>query len=154
MSEGDGFELSWLRGEIEGHKGNPKKAEELELEAKLKSVTAAQYLVNQIKRENSVGYERPTDLIDRFFEDLTAMGVALSGKKQVETLMQALVEMCNHQHLWCNHGWTPNELSARMRDSGKPTIRFGPGMQKAFADGSMDKDEIVRTLKQMGLKIE
>ncbi len=108
ISEHSRFELSRLRGEIEGYRGNPIKAEELE--AKLKSVTAAQYLVNKLKRENSIGDFKTTYIIDNFFEDLTAMGVALSDKNQVKELFYAVYEMCNNQHLWCNHGYTPNEI--------------------------------------------
>lgn len=152
ISESDSSELEWLNGKIEGLKGNPKKAEQLE--AKLKSVTAARYLVDKIKRKNSVGYEGATALIDSFFEDLTAMGVMLFDRNQAETLLQAIYDMCNNQHLWCNRGWTPTELSSRMRGSEMPTVSFGPGLRKAFADGTMNKDEIVSKLHEMGLKTE
>lgn len=152
ISEDSRFELSWLRGEFEGHKGNPKKAEELE--TKLKSVTAAQYLVDRYKWKNSIGTLSPTELINDLVENLTAMGVLLSGKKQAEEMMEALVEMSNNQHLWCNRGWTPSELAVRTPDRGTPTVRFGPGMQKEFEKGLVDKDEFVRTLKEKGLKVE
>ncbi len=152
INEYNSFELSLLRGEIEGRKGNPKKA--AELEAKLNSVTAARYLVDNIKRNNNVGTKYAADLFKSFFDDLRAMGVVLSNDGQPNELLNAITETCNNQHIWRNHGWTPNELSARMRYGGTPTISFGPGMQKAFADGSMDKDEISRILRAMGFKIE
>ncbi len=152
IDEFDEHELKWLRGEVEGHKGNPKKAEELE--TKLKSVTAAQYLIDGIKRKNSVGYDEANDLTDSFFEDLTAMGVMLSGKYQLNTLIEAIYDMCNNQHLWCNHGWTPNALAAHSSSTGMPTITFGPGIQKAFAEGAIDKDEALRILHEMGYKTE
>ncbi len=105
-----------MRGEIEGHKRNPKKA--AEFEKKLNSVTAARYLVDRIKRENTVGYESTAELTKSFFEDLTAMGVVLSSDRQINALLNAITETCNNQHLWCNHGWTTRELSARMRGGG------------------------------------
>jgi len=145
------FRLKRLRGEIEGCKGNGKKA--AEYEAKLNSITAAQYLVDGLKRHSSVGNVLISHSIKYFFDNLNKMGVSFSGEKQVNTVIQAVDNMHNNQHLWCNHGWTPRELSAQMPSRGVPTMSFGPGIQQTFADGTMDKDEFISKLKEMGFVV-
>ena len=145
------YELKKLRGEIDGSKGNAKKA--AGYETKLNSITAAQHLVNGLKRRSSVGRCSPTASIKYFFDDLLTMGVALSGEKQANAIVRSVNDMHNNQHLWCNHGWTPLELSAQMPFQGMPTMSFGPGMQRAFADGAMDKEELIRRLKEMGFEV-
>ena len=150
VSSGADFELRRLRGEVDGYKGNVKKA--VEYEAELNSITAAQYLVNSLKRRSSIGYVSTTKSLECFFDDLTAMGVSFSGDKQVNAILRVVNDMRNNQHLWCNHGWTPHELSAEMA-GGIPTMSFGPGMQRAFADGTLDKDAIVRRLEDMGIEV-
>lgn len=149
ISERASFELDWLNGRIEGRKGNPKRA--AELEAKLKSVTAARYLVEELKWGNNLGHIKVADQIKYFFNDLTAMGVVLSGQKQEEALLHAIFEMCTNQHLWCNRGWTPKGLSARMGGGGEPTFGFGWELEQMIADGAIDKDEGVRILRELWL---
>ncbi len=145
------FKLERLRGEIEGCKGSEKKA--AEYEAKLNSITAAHYLVNELKRRGSVGNVPISDSIKYFFDDLNRMGVSFSRNKQPNTAIQAVSNMLNNQHLWCNRGWTPHELFTQAPVRSMPTMSFGPGMQQAFADGTMDKDELVRKLKEMSFGV-
>ena len=38
-------------------------------------------------------------------------------------------------------------------NTGAPSISFGPGIQEAFADGTMDKNELVRKIKELGWKV-
>lgn len=46
------------------------------------------------------------------------------------------------------------ELAQRYKPQGKPTITFGPGIQKAFASGDMDREEMIRQIHAMGLNVE
>lgn len=46
------------------------------------------------------------------------------------------------------------ELAQRYKPQGKPSISFGPGMQKAFASGDLDQEEMIRQLRAMGLTME
>lgn len=151
ISGGEAFELRCLRGEVEGCKAHPEKA--AELEAELNSITAAQYLVNNLKWQNTVGHFLPTKIIEYFFDDLTKMGVVLSDDKQVNEILAAIQNMLNNQNLWRNHGWTPNELQKRMQPSNFLTISFSPGIQKAFADNTIDKNELVKKLKETGVEV-
>ena len=144
------FELSRLRGEIDGFKGNPKKAEAYEKE--INSITADRYLVNGLKWRNSVGHIAPTENIEYFFDRLAEMGVVLR-MNQVKKLMQAITDMSNNQHLWCNHGWTPRELSAQFAGLRQPKLLFGTSMQRAFADGSVDRGDLECKLKELGIEV-
>ena len=152
ISQEDVFDLQYQRGEIRGNKGNPKLAEELE--AELNSMNAAERLVRDYTWRNQLGNVTPTDSIEYFLDDLTEMGVLLT-EKQGDYLLQSLTDYHNHLHLWCNCGWTPEELARERFSSGQamPQVQFGPGMQKAFSDGSLDREELIRMMKEMGLDV-
>ena len=152
ISREDDFELRYQRGEIEGHKGNAKYADELETE--LNSMTAAERLVRDYTWASHIGTINPADSFKYFMNDLEEMGVLLT-EEQLNRLLQDLMDYHNHLHLWCNHGWTPEEMAKRMYASRQvmPKIQFGPGMEKAFADGSLDREELVRKLKDMGIDV-
>ena len=59
----------------------------------------------------------------------------------------------NGSRLWCLRGWKPNELADMHGNSGVPSISFGPGLQQAFADGTMDKGDLVRKIQELGWKV-
>lgn len=152
ISRDDDFELRYQRGEIEGHKGNAKYADELE--AELNSMTAAERLVRDYTWRSHIGAVKPMDSLKYFMDDLSEMGVLLT-EDQANYLIRSLMDYHNHLHLWCNCGWTPAEMTKRIFGSGQvmPQIQFGPGMEKAFADGNLDREELVRKLKEMGLDV-
>ena len=118
------------------------------------SVSAAQYLVDKLKHENSVGYFSPGDIFKEFFDNLSMIGVELRSETQASALMKLIADMWNNQHIWCNRGWTPSELYARSQRSGMPTISFGPGMQKSFADGSINKQDLTDWLTKHGFGVK
>ena len=137
------FELKRLRGEIEGYKGDEKKA--ADFEKKIKSINAAQYLVNEIKRFNTVGDLSLSEIIQYFIDDLTEMGVEPSVKK-VNEIMNAVMNMSNNQHLWCLRGWTPIELGMASDGAGQTTISFDPSLQK----GISTKTSLLKGLNEKG----
>lgn len=67
--------------------------------------------------------------------------------------MRLMMQYHNGSRLWCLRGWTPNELAAMHGNTGAPSISFGPSIQKTFADGTMDKSELVRKIKELGWKV-
>lgn len=146
------YELKRLRGEFDNCKGNAEKAAEFESE--LNSVNAAQYLVNKLKRQSSIGYVTVAASIGYFFDDLNVMGVAFSDESQINKIVKAINDMHNNQNLWCNHGWTPRALAMLTPRRGVPTISFGAGIQKAFADGAINKKELTEKLKEIGFDVE
>ena len=64
-----------------------------------------------------------------------------------------LMDFHNNSRLWCIKGWTPNELANQSRSSRPRAISFGPGIQHAFSEGSIDKEELFSQIRQMGLEV-
>ena len=68
--------------------------------------------------------------------------------------MQFIVQYHNGSRLWCLRGWKPNEpADMHGGNSGVPSISFGPGLQRAFAEGIMDKGDLVRKIQELGWKV-
>lgn len=70
-----------------------------------------------------------------------------------DTLMQLIVQYHNGSRLWCLRGWKPNEPADMHSNSGVPSISFGPGLQRAFAEGIMDKGDFIRKIQELGWKV-
>ena len=85
-------------------------------------------------------------------EELSEVGVELT-EKQLNQLLNLVMACHNSNHLWCLAGWSPQDLARRSRPGGPTAISFGPGLQKTFADGTMDMDELVKGLREMGLDV-
>ena len=64
-----------------------------------------------------------------------------------------LTDYHNISHLWCMYGWAPSDLARQYQPSKTTSISFGPNMLKMYADGTMDRNEIVRELRKMGVDI-
>ena len=105
-----------------------------------------------------IGWPRPTDSVRYFIDSLEEMGVAMS-KYKLDHIAQGLMEINNNAHLWCIRGWTPYDLHREaLKRAGsapgpKPELVMGPGYQKAFENGDMDRDELIRSLEKMGFKV-
>lgn len=74
-------------------------------------------------------------------------------EEQAKTFFSLLQDFINKSHLWCNCGFTPNELFAMQPQQMPKAISLGPGIQKAIKEGQIDRDEIVRKLKEMGVDV-
>ena len=59
----------------------------------------------------------------------------------------------NNSRLWGLSGWKPVELARMTLSRGLPAISFGPGLQKAFADGTMNKEELIEGIRKLGLDV-
>jgi hypothetical protein len=55
--------------------------------------------------------------------------------------------------LWVNRGYTPEQLFKAQKASLPQTLSFGENMKKAFAEGRMDKQEIIDQLNDMGITV-
>ena len=104
------------------------------------------------RRAENIGYLRSTDIIQNVLIELCEVGVRLTEKQQ-DTLMRLMMQYHNGSRLWCLRGWKPNELADMHGNSGVPSITFGPGLQQAFADGIMDKGDLVRKIQELGWKV-
>lgn len=145
MNDMETFEYRYAKGEIQGVKGNPKEAQRLMDENN--SRTEAEKIVHQIKWYGNIGHVSPTEIIQYTLEELGEAGVELT-EKQLEILTQGIMNLHNYSHLMCIGGWRPIDLAKQME---MPTaISFGPGIKKAIAEGSMNKEELVKAIKDMG----
>lgn len=68
--------------------------------------------------------------------------------KQVHTLMQLIVQYHNGSRLWCTCGWKPDELAAKFSGIGA-----FPGQEASSPEGMMDEKDIIRKMKELGLKV-
>ena len=116
------------------------------------SGTEAEKIMRSYRRTENIGYLRTTDMIQNVLIELCEVGVHLT-ETQHSTLMRLMMQYHNGSRLWCLRGWTPNELAAMHGNTGAPSISFGPGIQEAFADGAMDKNELVRKIKELGWEV-
>ena len=112
------------------------------------SGTLAEKLYRKTRLWEHVGLLPVDKIIQYLLDDLTEAGVELSDKKLAE-LVKRFMELHNYSHHWCQNGWAPVELQRTMMKKGafRPAVSFGPNIQKAFADGTMDKEELIRMLK-------
>ena len=116
------------------------------------SGTEAEKIMRSYRRTENIGHLRTTDMIQNVLIELCEVGVCLT-ETQHSTLMRLMMQYHNGSRLWCLRGWTPNELAAMHGNTGAPSISFGPSIQEVFADGTMDKNELVRKIKELGWKV-
>ncbi len=116
------------------------------------SGTEAEKLVRLFKRSEKIGRRSSAETIQWFIDELEEVGVEMTQEK-VEKLVRLITDYHNNSRLWCLSGWMPSELAKKYGESVPAAISFGSGMQKAFEDGSLDRDEIVRKIREMGLKV-
>ena len=111
------------------------------------SGTEAEKIMRFHRRAENVGHLRTTDMIQNVLIELCEVGVRLTEKQQ-DTLMQLIVQYHNGSRLWCTCGWKPDELAAKF--SG---IEAFPGQEASSPEGMMDEKDIIRKMKELGLKV-
>ena len=132
-----------------------KKPEIVKMLEKEFSGTEAEKLIRAHKRSENIGALAFTDNIRFLTQELEEVGVQLT-EKELKQLLQLLNDYHNHTHLWCIRGWAPSELHKTSMSDGQPgipSITFGPGMQKAFADGTLNKNELIAMLREKGIQV-
>ena len=95
----------------------------------------------------------PITLLTEF---LNKIDYTFESQEQAEQLFDLVAEFINNSHLWRNCGFTPMQLHSIMSRGAKqqPTaISLGPGIHKAVQDGDIDKDDLIRRLKEMGVDV-
>lgn len=115
--------------------------------------TEAEKILRRLREEDNIGYFSPAESVQHVTEELSEVGVELT-LQHAQELTRLMMEFHNHTRHWCIRGWKPAELRQRFKPQGKPSISFGPGMQKAFASGDLDREEMVRQLRAMGMNVE
>lgn len=118
------------------------------------SISAADKVLWYIKRFIQVGSftGSPAQDLQYVFEVLDKDFGVMMTQKDAERFIRLYMEFSNSSNRWSTCGWKPAELRTS-RGGGIPTaMTFGPGMQKAFADGTLDREEIAAKLKGMGIE--
>ena len=148
MNQMEVFEYQYAKGEING-KEKPKEAQRLLAESN--SMTEAEKIVDRIKWYINIGHVSSTKMVQYTLDEIGEAGVQLT-KKQVEKLIQGIMDMNNYSHLMCTGGWRPVDLA---KNSPMPsTITFGPGVRQAIAEGKLDEKELVKAINAMGMDVE
>ena len=147
MNDMETFEYRCAKGEIQGIKGNLKDAQRLL--NKNNSRNEAKKIVDLIKWYGNIGHVSPTEIIQYTLEELGEVGVELT-KQQMMKLIQGIMDLHNYSHLMCIGGWRPVDLAQQAK---RPNaVSFGPGIKKAIAEGALNKEELVKSIKDMGLE--
>lgn len=138
LSESDKFDLDY-------YKSQHIKDEIL----KRADIPASERIINTLHFKIHIG-ENPFSYLSHLFEESNA----LLTEKQLEKLMQLLQNANNHSHQWANCGWTPIELRRKYGNPAPRSISFGAGLQKAFENGDIDKEELMKQIQAMGFFID
>ena len=115
------------------------------------SGSEAEKIVRFYKRAENIGRTGPADALQYVMDELNEVGVELN-ERQLKTLISLINNYHNNSRLWCTAGWKPSEL-AGMYPRGPKAVSFGPGFQRAFSDGSIDKAELVKKIREMGIEV-
>lgn len=116
------------------------------------SGTEAEKIMRLYKRAENLGRMNPMETMQWMIDELNEAGVEIT-QGQIEELLKLMTDYHNNNRLWCVRGWTPHQLAKLYHSSGPTAITFGPGLQRAFADGAMNKDELVRKMRELGLEV-
>ena len=118
------------------------------------NVVESEKLMRKIERHIHLGDDRisTSNFLHWLMNDLEEVGVQLTEKK-FETLLKLYMDLNNKSRLWCNCGWTPEELSKTAISTAPPSISFGSGLQTAFSKGDISQDDLEHALQQKGFTI-
>ena len=75
------------------------------------------------------------------------------GKQQLKTFLKLFMDFSNNSRRWPLSGWKQIELPIIYNSDTKPAISFGKNMQRAFEDGTLNKEEIVQGIRKLGLDV-
>lgn len=90
--------------------------------------------------------------IEYLLKDMEEVGVSIE-KQELETFLRLFTDFCNNSRQWVLSGWKPVELHVPNNSEAKPAISFGKNMQKSFADGSLNKEEVMEAIKKLGFDV-
>ena len=104
-----------------------------------------------------VRYTEFTDnMIHYVTEFLENNDFLFESEEQVNEFLGLLQNFVSKSHLWRNCGYSPEELHSMYygnKGSEIRTVVFGPGIRQAFEDGTIDKDEVIKKFKEMGVEV-
>lgn len=142
-----------------------KYADEEYYEAVPQAVALQQFLRKTLK----LGSERAEDVFyellllaqsiqttfSEVMEDMTRLGLCFN-EDQLEQFVARYQDFYNYTRMPCNRGYTPDELFMLQKPEDRipKSMSFGPNITAALADGTMDIDELRRSILQMDVPNE
>lgn len=118
------------------------------------NVVESEKILSSIERYINIpiGYIDFNDKLKYIFDDLEEVGVRIT-ELQLKTFVKLFMDFSNNSRRWPLCGWKPIELHVPYAIDTKPAISFGKNMQKAFEDGTLNKEEIIKGIKRLGLNV-
>lgn len=144
----ENYEYKLFSGEYKDHPSKNEKA--LQELVERTSCSEAEKIFRMYKQNCNVGDCNPSYNTQRVLEELNKVGVQLS-KKQFDKLTELLMQFNNNSNLWCNRGWTPNELVKCAPRMGVTSVFLGTGIKQAIADGKISQEELESELTKCGI---
>jgi len=92
----------------------------------------------------------PSGNIEMMFKELDELGVNLT-ESQINKILQLTMEYINNCNLCSNNGWKPLELAKKQQTKGPIHMTIGPGLQQAFAEGTLNQDELRKEMIELGI---
>ncbi len=144
------YEYCYFNGELDWHPTRNERAVQELLERT--GCSEAEKILRRYKEECNIGAFSPDCSLEAVFKELCEVGVELSDK-EFNKLTNLLVQFNNVSRLWCNRGWSPNELSELGSRTEPTSISLGPGILKMIEEGKLDRDEIEAELRRRGITL-
>ena len=116
------------------------------------SGTVAEKILRFYKRGENIGKMSSAKTVQWIVDELEETGVQMT-EREVEQLLRLITDYHNNSRLWCLSGWKPDELARMYRGNGPVAISLGQGLQQAFSEGKIDKAELVRKIRELGLEV-
>ena len=75
-------------------------------------------------------------------------------ESEMEELAHLMTDLHNHTHLYSMHGWSPEELRRQYPPTtSRPQISFGPNIRRMIEEGTYDRDELERMIREAGFEV-
>ena len=88
--------------------------------------------------------------VARYFDEA---GFEFETRKQADKFFTLLNDYNNKSHLWSNRGFSPDELYRAQGSPFPKQISLGPGIKRAFAEGQLDREELIAKMREMGIEV-
>ena len=135
-----------------GMKTNPGYYRKLlEEQKELVQKPVSQRLFDQFVRHDRADWQDSSWIIGYTIREISEYTGELK-ETEYRRLVSLMSDLHNHSHLYSMHGWSPDELH-RAYPPGKPKIAFGPGIKQMIQDGTYDRAELERMVKEAGLEV-
>lgn len=104
--------------------------------------------------QNMVASIREGCRMEEIVDELEDAGGRLKNNRQIDAFLQLYQELNNNTRSPFNRGHTPLEIASSGKFKRPRTISYGPGFQKAFAEGQLNEQEVSEHIRQLGIQVE